>query len=141
MPVRFADVDHAGIVYYPVFFHYFHIAFEEFFRAHLGAQGYVQLLDQQRIGFPAVRAECDYRQPLRFGEDVEVELGVVALGERSVTFQYRAFRCDAPERGPLAALGKVVCAVVDLEKFRAVRIPPELLQLFSATRASGEPGR
>ena len=32
-PVRFADVDHAGIVYYPRFFHLFHLAFEELWRA------------------------------------------------------------------------------------------------------------
>ena len=36
LPVRFADVDHAGIVYYPRFFHYFHVAFEELWRARIG---------------------------------------------------------------------------------------------------------
>ena len=29
--VRFSDVDNAGIVYYPRFFHYCHVAREEFF--------------------------------------------------------------------------------------------------------------
>ena len=57
-PVRFADVDHAGIVYYPRFFHYFHLAFEELFRQRIGARAYVDLLDKDRVGFPAVRAEA-----------------------------------------------------------------------------------
>ena len=46
-PVRFADVDHAGIVYYPRFFHYFHAAFEEFFRRRMGGRAYVDLLDRR----------------------------------------------------------------------------------------------
>ena len=34
--VRFGDADPAGLVYYPTFFHYFHIAMEEFFAARCG---------------------------------------------------------------------------------------------------------
>ena len=30
VPVRFAEIDRAGIVYYPRWFHYLHVAFEEF---------------------------------------------------------------------------------------------------------------
>jgi acyl-CoA thioesterase FadM len=29
--IRFGDIDRAGIVYYPRFLHYFHVALEEFF--------------------------------------------------------------------------------------------------------------
>ena len=47
-PVRFADVDHAGIVYYPRFFHFFHLAFEELWRARLGARAYVELLEDRK---------------------------------------------------------------------------------------------
>ena len=68
-PVRFNDVDHAGIVYYPVFFHYFHLAFEELFRARMGPRSYQELLDRERIGFPAVATECEFFSPLRFGDE------------------------------------------------------------------------
>ncbi len=73
-PVRFSDVDHAGIVYYPRFFHFFHVAFEELWRARIGSRAYVELLDQDRIGFPAVRAECDFKSPLRFGDTMAIHL-------------------------------------------------------------------
>ena len=36
IPVRFGDVDHARIVYYPRFFHFCHVAMEEAFRDALG---------------------------------------------------------------------------------------------------------
>jgi 4-hydroxybenzoyl-CoA thioesterase len=141
MPVRFADVDHAGIVYYPVFYHYFHLAFEEFFRQRMGQHAYVRLLDEERIGFPAVSSECDFKSPLRFGDTVEVELSLGRLGKKSITFHYRAFRISddeasvETESGPqLSAEGKVICVVTDLDAFRAVEVPEKLRELFLALR-------
>ncbi len=98
-PVGFADVDHAGIVYYPVFFHYFHLVFEELFRQRMGPRAYADLLDRQRIGFPAVRCECDYKAPLRFGDLMDIEMSVARLGNRSMDLRYRVYRheSDNPE--------------------------------------------
>ena len=130
-PVRFADVDHAGIVYYPRFYHYFHVAFEEFFRQRIGPAAYLEILDRRRIGFPAVRSECDYRAPLRFGDLVAVEMWIDRLGERSIRFSYRAIR-EGPTApaGEVCAEGRVVCVVTDLAQFRAVELPSDLRQLF-----------
>jgi 4-hydroxybenzoyl-CoA thioesterase len=130
MPVRFADVDHAGIVYYPRFFHYFHLAFEELIRARLGQRAYLALLDERKIGFPAVRAACDYRAPLRFGDDVAIELSITRLGGRSITFGYRAVRLRDGEPEVPCADGEVIVAVTDLAAFRAVPLPPDLRSLF-----------
>jgi 4-hydroxybenzoyl-CoA thioesterase len=131
-PVRFSDVDHAGIVYYPRFFHLFHLAFEELWRARLGAHAYRDLLDRDHVGFPAVRAECDFRGPLRFGDTAEIELSVARLGGKSLTFRYRVFRA-ADGSGPrtLAAEGLVVSAVVDLAKFVAIAVPDRVTALLA----------
>jgi 4-hydroxybenzoyl-CoA thioesterase len=140
MPVRFADVDHAGIVYYPVFFHYFHVAFEEMFRERMGARAYVSLLDDDRIGFPAVASECSYKSPLRFGDTAEVRMSVDSLGTKSIRFRYRIFRIvdDGDQEPVLAAEGTNTCAVVDLEKFRAVPIPSHLRGLLDGLKADAE---
>lgn len=131
-PVRFADVDHAGIVYYPRFFHYFHLAFEELFRVRLGARAYVELLDKDRVGFPAVRAEADYQAPLAFGDTAEIELTVQRLGRSSITFQYKVWRAAEPDRERVqSADGKVVCAVVDLTAFKAVPVPERIRTLLA----------
>jgi 4-hydroxybenzoyl-CoA thioesterase len=119
-PVRFADVDHAGIVYYPRFFHFFHVAFEELWRARIGPKAYSDIIDNQRIGFPAVRAECDFKAPLKFGDTAEIEVSIPRLGAKSITFRYRIFRSG--DRA-LCAEGQVITAVVDLAKFVAVAIP------------------
>jgi 4-hydroxybenzoyl-CoA thioesterase len=134
-PVRFADVDHAGIVYYPRFFHYFHTAFEEFFRHRMGGSAYVDLLDRRRIGFPAVRCECDYRSPVRFGDLLRADMTIDRMGAKSIRFRYRLYRIEqaAGARSAtdeLSAEGLVVCVVTDLANFRGVEIPEDLRQLF-----------
>jgi len=145
MPVRFADVDHAGIVYYPVFFHYFHVAFEEFWRARLGARAYVDLLDRDRVGFPSVRAECEYKAPLRFGDVIDIDMTVDRLGARSVAFRFQVYRRDdsddAARTDPtrvLAAEGTNVCAVVDLARFRAIPVPDRVREQLAPLIAGSE---
>lgn len=131
-PVRFADVDHAGIVYYPRFFHYFHLAFEELWRARMGTRAYVDLLDRDRVGFPAVRAECEYRAPLRFGDLAEIEVRVTRLGTKSITFGYEVHRgADGGRERALAASGSVVCAVVDLARFVAIEVPERVRDVLA----------
>ena len=60
--VRFGDIDHAGIAYYPNLYHYLHIAWEEFFEEFAGIP-YPSVLDAERIGFPTVKVETGL-QPL-----------------------------------------------------------------------------
>lgn len=139
-PVRFADVDHAGIVYYPRFFHYFHAAFEEFFRRRMGSRAYVDLLDRRRIGFPAVRSECDFRAPLKFGDLVRVDMSIERIGTKSIHFVYRVHRMEpeAPDAPigtqtavvALAAEGRVVAVMTDLDQLRGVEIPEDVRQLL-----------
>ncbi len=127
-PVRFADVDHAGIVYYPRFFHMFHLAFEELWRTRIGPKAYSELIDRDRIGFPAVKAECEFTAPLRFGDTAEIEVTVSRMGTKSITFRYRIYK---QEPRTLAAEGSVVCAVVDLARFVATPVPERVVAMLT----------
>lgn len=126
-PVRFADVDRAGIVYYPVFFHYFHVAFEELFHQRLGSGAYAEFLEEERVGFPTVSARCDYRAPLAFGDVAAIEIALHRLGNTSVALAYRALRLRRGEDPVLSASGEVACAFIDLDTFQSVT-PPERLR-------------
>ena len=132
MPVRFADIDHAGIVYYPRFFHMFHVAFEELWRARMGPAAYSELIDKDRVGFPAVKAECNFTAPLRFGDTAEIVVSIPRMGGKSITFRYRVFRGadDGGRERSLAAEGTVVCAVVDLAAFVAITVPDHVVALL-----------
>ncbi|MEJ7604062.1 MAG: thioesterase family protein [Kofleriaceae bacterium] len=126
-PVRFADIDHAGIVYYPRFFHLFHLTFEELWRARIGPRAYSELIDRDRVGFPAVRAECEFKAPLRFGDTAEIEVSITRLGTKSITFRYLVHRA---EPRALCAEGTVVCAVVDLARFVAIAVPDRVVAML-----------
>ncbi len=124
--VRFSDVDNAGIVYYPRFFHFFHVAFEEMFSTKFGIH-YVDVINVEKLGFPAVHAESDFKAPLRYGDIADVEISLERLGAKSITFAYRLTRQPANE---LCATGKVTVAMIAMEGFRAIPVPEKYQKLF-----------
>lgn len=123
--VRFGDVDHAGIVYYPQYFIYFHEAFEDFFDDN--GHRYPELLGRRRLGFPTVHLEADYKLPLRYGDALDIELSVPRVGDKSAVFRYVGFR---HKDGQQACTAEITCACVDMDSFRAVPIPDDLRALF-----------
>jgi 4-hydroxybenzoyl-CoA thioesterase len=125
-PVRFADEDHAQIVYYPRFFHFFHEAFEEMFAAH--GVPYRKCLDE-RVGWPAVHAEADYKRPVRFGDRLVIVVSVTRVGDTSATFEYVGTQTGEQE---VAVTGKIVVACLDMVTMRSQPIPPKYRALFEA---------
>lgn len=118
-PVRFGDVDHARVVYYPRFFHYFHQTFENWFGEALGVP-YPVVVTRENIGFPSVRVETQFTSPLRYGDTARVELELVEIGSRSITVRYTVVRMSD---SAVSAVATVTTAVVDNDTFRATTIP------------------
>jgi 4-hydroxybenzoyl-CoA thioesterase len=129
IPVRFGDVDHAGIVYYPQYYIYFHEAFEDFFN--LSPFSYFQLLDRERIGFPTVHVETDFKQPLRYGDSLDIAITVDRLGGRSLTLHYEGHR---HRDGVHCVTAKITLACIDLDTFKSRDIPADLRELFTRFR-------
>jgi 4-hydroxybenzoyl-CoA thioesterase len=127
--VRFGDEDHAQIVYYPRFFNFFHIAFEDFF----GDQGhpYQQVLDVHGVGFPTVHIETDFARTLRFGDVFEVQITVDAIGRSSATFHYVGRKQGD---GEVAAEARMTVVCVDMKTWRPVAIPEPYRALFEKHR-------
>ena len=131
--IRFGDIDRAGIVSYPRFLHYFHVALEEFFDHSLGIE-YPAVVNNLGIGLPTVHLETDFKQPLRYGDQIEVEVRVLALGHSSIRFGYRVFRQgeDSPR-----TTGHNITVCVDMESFEKQNIP-EFLRRRLAKIAQGK---
>lgn len=87
--VRFGDCDPAGIVYYPTLYHYCHVAFEEAWGGALGVR-YADLCQRDRIGFPTVHVETDFRHPARYGDALDFTVWVSRVGATSVVFEFAA---------------------------------------------------
>jgi 4-hydroxybenzoyl-CoA thioesterase/acyl-CoA thioester hydrolase len=84
--VEFRDTDAAGMVHFSVFFVYMEEAEHQLLR-HLGLS--VALSDEQgTLSFPRVGARCDYQRAARFEEVLDIEVVVVRLGQKSVTFEF-----------------------------------------------------
>ncbi len=123
--VRFGDCDPAGIVYYPVFFHYYHIALEEFFAARCGIT-YHDLRETERLGFPTVKSEAEFFAPLTDGDKFTLEMTIPRVGNSSATFVYRLMRA-----GELCAQTTNINVCMDMDTRRGVAIPEKYRRVFA----------
>ena len=126
LKIRFGDIDRAGIVYYPRFMHYFHVALEEFFAAELGIE-YHFVVETHRIGLPTVHLETDFSRPFSYGDNIEVEVSVLKVGRCSITFGYRVFKQGETEP---RIVGHNVTVCLDMDSFKKLEIPDWFRQLL-----------
>ncbi|HEY1958458.1 MAG TPA: thioesterase family protein [Polyangiaceae bacterium] len=128
-PIRFEEVDAARIVFFARFLNYAHEAMEALLGGLDG--GYVRLVNERRIGMPAVHVSCDFRAPLRFGDVARIETRASRIGNKSVTFRYEFFR---KHDGTHVATVEHVCAVTDLDAMRAIAVPDDVRALLEKCR-------
>jgi len=126
IPVRFGDVDYAGIMYYPRFFQNFHAVFEDMFGARLGVP-YMSILKERRIGFPMVKIATDFRRPFRFGEPMRLRIECTRIGNSSIDFLYRGFNGQAAEPSVEA---RATVVTVNLDTLAPIAIPPDILAVL-----------
>src|SRR6266568_8630143 len=120
--VEFADTDMVGIVHYSNFFRYMEAAEHGFFRS-LGLSVVTRQVDPP-LGWPRVHAECDYKQPLLFEDEVEIQMLVREKKSKSLSYLFRFLKVNASPpvevaRGSLT----VVCVINKDGKMHAATIP------------------
>ena len=120
--VEFCETDMAGIVHYSNFFRYMESAEHGFFRS-LGYSVVTRQVDPP-LGWPRVHAECDYKQPLRFEDEVEIHMLVTEKKTKSLTyaFRFRKLNADPPVEVARGSL-RVVCVTHQHGKMTAATIP------------------
>lgn len=129
-PVRFEEVDAAGVVFFAHFITWCHEAMEDFFNAVPG--GYVGLITKRRIGFPAVHIQADWKAPLRYGDTIRISTSVAKVGTTSVTFRYELDRIggrDGDDGTRIATIEHVVVAT-NLETMTKVPLPDDCRALL-----------
>jgi len=124
--VQFSDTDMAGIVHFSNFYRYMERAEHAFFRS-LN----LSIIDPpehgaERVGWPRVHASCDFFAPLKFEDEVRIELLVEEVRSKVIRYLFRFWRMD----GELAAEGRVTAACVRRDpatgKMKAVSIPDRI---------------
>jgi acyl-CoA thioester hydrolase len=141
--VEFSDTDMAGIMHFSNFFRFMETAEHAFLRA----LGFSVALGDTAPGLclPRVHAECDYRAPLRFEDEVEIHLVVGRKSARSITWQFRFRRLQNGEPGPEVARGAmtVVCAARGPDgALQAAPLPQAVFgRIHAVPGAAPRPGR
>jgi YbgC/YbaW family acyl-CoA thioester hydrolase len=120
--VEFSDTDTAGIMHYSNYFRFMETAEHGFFRS-LGLSIFKDDAHPE-VGWPRVRAECEFLAPVTFEDQVEIHLLVSEKKSRvlSYVFKFRKLDGDPPlqvARGSLT----VVCVTLKDGKMAACPIP------------------
>ena len=126
LKIRFDDVDGAGIVYYPHFFHLCHNAFEDFFDD-AASVSYPQLINAKRRGFPTVAIHSDFSAPLRYGDIALVKLEIEKIGRSSATFNYEIRR---KQDSKLCFSAQITKVFMDLDANTVLPIPQDMRDLL-----------
>jgi len=131
--IEFADTDTAGVVHFSNFFKYMESAEHEFLRS-LGLSVHTTI-DGQTVSWPRVRAECNYRSPARFEEELEIHLIVREKRSKSIAYDFRFYNRHQTlvARGSMTA----VCTAIDPSsgRFASIRIPPSIDEKIEAAPA------
>jgi YbgC/YbaW family acyl-CoA thioester hydrolase len=133
--VEFADTDMAGIMHYSNFFRFMETAEHAFFRS-LGLSIVTTQTDPP-VGWPRVHADCDFKKPLRFEDEVEIHMLVCEKKSKALSYLFIFRKLNASE--PIeVARGKltVVCVTRDGHgKMGAATIPARVANLIEVAPA------
>jgi acyl-CoA thioester hydrolase len=123
--VRFRDCDAMDHVNHAVYFTYLEQCRLTFWRELTGTPS-----PHTRV--IVARAECDYRSPAHFGDELDVRLTVGDIGRSSFTLLYDIVHAGG-ERA--VASGKTVMVCYDYATSRSVALPPETREMLERLRA------
>ncbi len=124
--VQFAETDMAGVMHFANYFRIMEETEHAFWRS-LGESVHTET-DGETISWPRVSVNCSFVSPVRFEDELMIELSIVTIGKSSLTMRYD-FSCDGREVAQ-GEMKTVFCAIVD-GKFEAVAIPESIGQLLS----------
>jgi 4-hydroxybenzoyl-CoA thioesterase len=127
IPVRFADCDAAGIVFYPRYLEMFNGLVENWFRDELQFS-FTEIVTHRGWGLPTVHLEVDFVAPSRFDETLSATLTVSRVGRTSVGLEILFRGQDTVDR----VRGKVVLVLIDRAIQRAIPWPSDLRERILA---------
>ncbi|WP_339745046.1 thioesterase family protein [uncultured Maricaulis sp.] len=115
--VRFADVDAAGIVFYPRYFEMINACVEDWFETGL-EHGFDAMIVQGNHAIPLAHIEVDFKAPSRLDDELAFKLVVTEVGRSSFKLKIEAWHEDV-----VRIRADLVLVYIDMDKHVPVRIP------------------
>jgi acyl-CoA thioester hydrolase len=129
--VHFYEVDSAGIVHFSVYFRYMEEAEHALWRE----AGLSIAPSSAGIGFPRVAAAFEYHRPLRFEDEFDVHLRVVAIADKSM--QYSCTLTKGPETIATGSATIVCVEKPEGSPMRARSLPADVAGRFRVWTETG----
>lgn len=105
--VRYAETDQMGIVYHSNYLIWFEVGRSELFRE-LNLP--YTMFEKQGLGLAVVEANCRYRKPTHYDDELIIVTEIADMTSRKITFSYEVFR-----EKTLLAEGKTVHVFINKE--------------------------
>ena len=113
--VRFYETDMMGIAHHSNHFRWFEMARIEFLR-HIGVT--LGAMMKEDIVFPIMNVSCEYKEPARFDDIINIETYLVKMTRAQMVFRYRMRRASD---GVLLATGETKNAFMSQSTGKIVR--------------------
>jgi 4-hydroxybenzoyl-CoA thioesterase/acyl-CoA thioester hydrolase len=133
--VEFRDTDAAGIMHFSTFFTFMEEAEHELLR-HVGLSVLMHD-DEGKLSWPRVAASCDFLSAVRFEDELEIQVHLARLGEKSLRYEFGFFHAGMPVA--IGQMTTVCCRFEPNGQPRAVAIPPWIVEKLSAVAATESP--
>jgi YbgC/YbaW family acyl-CoA thioester hydrolase len=124
--VQFHETDCAGLVHFSAFFHYMEEAEHALWRA----AGLSIHPPGTEVGFPRRSAAFEFFRAMRFEDEFEIQMRIVALGANVIRY-----RCELTRGQDLIARGELSIGCVSKrpnEPMKTIPIPDEIARRFRA---------
>jgi acyl-CoA thioester hydrolase len=112
-----------GVVYYANYFVWFEVGRTEWLRE--TGWSYREM-EADGIALPVIEAHCEYRQPARYDDEVEIATRATLLTPVRIRFDYEVMRAAD---GVLSAAGHTIHAAVDGEG-KPRRLPARVREIL-----------
>ena len=122
--VRYAETDKMGVVYHANYFVWFEIGRSDLLR-HAGWT--YREMESEGFSLPVIEAHCDYKQPARYDDELEVRVEAALASPARVAFTYEVVR---PSDAQTLVTGRTIHAAVDRDG-RPCRLPDRVKGLFA----------
>ena len=122
--VRYAETDQMGVVYHANYFVWFEVGRTDLLRS---AGWTYREMEAGGVSLPVIEAHCDYKQPARYDDDLEIRTAGTLVSPVRVAFSYEVVR---PTDSRTVATGRTLHASID-RGGRPCRLPDRVKGLFT----------
>ena len=125
--VRYAETDKMGVVYHANYFVWFEVGRTDLLRS---AGWTYREMESDGFSLPVIEAHCEYKQPARYDDELEIRTTAMLASPARVAFDYEVVRSADAQTPVTLVTGRTVHATIDRDG-RPCRLPERVKALFA----------